>query len=179
MSHEAQQLATNSEGEPYPTGHRWHGLTWGGVVDTFLRQAGLAEATEDSTLQLKYRMSKKGAMMFVAGYIQHSRVYSIGPDPFKLPRKLRAIALGKFGWDFDDAASFPRACAFCVETGREICEDFLRHREEILMAIGRHFLPAAAPKEQREAAKLLTNRLDMDGSFSQWCEDVRVPPSRR
>ena len=63
-----------------------------------------------------YRHSRLGAELVAAGHVVESREYSClrEKDPFSLPRAQRAIALGRSGTHFDDAASFPRAKAACV-----------------------------------------------------------------
>jgi hypothetical protein len=114
-----------------------------------------------------------------AGIIQDSRVYARDSktDPFRLPKLLRGAALkGRF--DMDDSAAFPRAAMHMIPEGKERAREFLTHRRSVLEQIGAHFLPMLGRKEQYEAAKQLTNLLDMDGTMQGWCEQHRVPTTR-
>ena len=61
------------------------------------------------------REATKGVAMREAGHIRGSRVYAVGPDPFACSRRVRAAALARFGLDFDDEASFPRAGAHLIK----------------------------------------------------------------
>ena len=108
-------------------------------------------------------------------------MYGKGADPFKLPKKLRNLALAKFGYDLDDDGSHPRASAYLIAEGRELVQRFLgttggvEHRELVLAAIGERFFPHDDAIMRRKRAKQLINMLEMDGSFQDWCEQWGVP----
>ena len=71
--------------------------------------------------------------------------------------------------------------AAILTTGRALASQMLASdaaREELLQAIGRIFFPSQ-PAVWRERAKVLINRLDMDGSFSKWCSDFGVRDGQR
>jgi hypothetical protein len=118
-----------------------------------------------------------GDQLAAAGYVVSSREYAEGTDPFKMGRRVRALALGKFGIDLDDSASFPRAAQAFIKTGAERAGFFLKHRKRVFLALSEHFFPALLAagdvEGARERVKLLFNLLDMDGSAISWLEDHR------
>ena len=131
----------------------------------------------EGVIEIEYREAAKGAAMREAGHIQDSRVYATGPDPFACSRRVRAAALARFGLDFDDEASYPRAGAHLIGEGRDSVRLFLAHREVVLAAIGLRFFGDAVPAtERRDRAKQLVNMLEMDGTFEAWCDGWSVPP---
>ena len=104
-------------------------------------------------------------------------MYATGPDPFACSRRVRAAALARFGLDFDDEASYPRAGAHLIAEGRGLMRLFIAHREAVLAAIGLRFFGGALPaKERRDRAKQLVNSLEMDGTFEAWCDGWGVSP---
>ena len=58
--------------------------------------------------------------------------------------------------------------------GEPRAREFLAHRKQTLERIGAHFLPMESAQKQYEAAKQLTNLLDMDGTMQGWCDQHRV-----
>ena len=118
-------------------------------------------------LRLQYDFSELGRDLFEAGHVSHSREYARGPDPFKWPRALRKVALGTVK-EADDAAAFPRARLAMDTDGREIGEDFIRNREEILLKFGAFLFPGCGPGEQRERMKVITTAYDMGASPHFW-----------
>ena len=87
---------------------------------------------------LAYRHSELGAALVAAGHVVASREYACdrAADPFSLPRELRAVALGRSGEDYDDAAAFPRAKAACVAPCARQIRQFLAHRRPIMAQMG-------------------------------------------
>ena len=84
-------------------------------------------------LRIEYAYSPLGRSLVEAGHCTGSRVYAIGVDPFKgWPKHMRGAAFHDMGWECDDDAAHPRAKLAMVPEGREITEQFLMHREEIL-----------------------------------------------
>ena len=117
-------------------------VTGAQVIAQFIQRAGNGLRIQtDGTglLEIAYRHSAKGADMVAAGFIADCRLYAVGADPFKLPSLVRALALARFGIDFDDAASFPHALAFLLRVGKKEANFFLMHRKPILAAIGAYF----------------------------------------
>ena len=81
---------------------------------------------EVAWITIQWRLSALGGKLWAAGHICASREYAIGFDPFKgWGRRLRQIALSRFGYDFDDAIAYPSASLFIIEEGRSICKRFL------------------------------------------------------
>ena len=131
----------------------------------------------EGVIEIEYREAAKGAAMRAAGHIQGSRVYATGPDPFACSRRVRAAALARFGLDFDDEASYPRAGAHLIAEGRDAMRLFLAHREVVLAEVGNRFFGGAVPAtERRDRAKQLVNMLEMDGTFEAWCDGWGVSP---
>ena len=89
------------------------------------------QASGEGTLDINYRFSAVGDQLAAAGYVVSSREYAEGTDPFKMGRRVRALALGKFGIDLDDSASFPRAAQAFIKTGAERAGFFLKHRKRV------------------------------------------------
>ena len=137
-------------------------------------------------VDVEYGYAAKGEALIEAGHITCAREYAFGPDPFKLSKKLRQLALARFGYDFDDTGSYPRAGAHLIHTGREMMYSFLGesrlshgevidHRELVLKAIGDRCFPGAENATKRKRAKQLINLLEMDGSYYSWCEEWNIP----
>ena len=92
---------------------------------------------DDVWVTIKWRYSNLGERLVAAGIADGSRGYAIGFDPFKSwGRKMRYLALSRFGLDFDDSAAYPTASLHIIEEARGICKQFLDNEEIILKAIG-------------------------------------------
>ena len=143
---------------------------------------GMMTGDNKGSILIEYRYSAVGEALMDAGHISGSREYAKGADPFKLPKRLRNLALARFGFDLDDDGSHPRASAYLIEEGRELAQRFLgvtggvEHRELVLAAIGARFFPGANLSDRRKRAKQLINMLEMDGSFQDWCVEWGVAP---
>ena len=143
------------------------------LANDFLSHVITAGGT--SFIDIDYRFSPRGQAAVDAGFVAHSREYAVGADPFKLPKRLRGLALARYGLDFDDAAAFPHAGASLLRCGAARARQFLAHREAILRDIAAHFFgPALPAKQGRERAKRLFNILDMDGDFSTWAKEYEA-----
>ena len=154
------------------------GPTLGQQAEAFL--ANVTQSNEDTGyVDIAYTYAEKGWALIKSGHLTYSREYAKGADPFELPKVLRHIALARFGFDFDDAGSYPRAGACLISAGRSLCQHFLQYREHILAEIGKHFFPSLSQLEQRRRAKRLTNLLDMDGSYGSWRAMYGVDRGRR
>ena len=69
-------------------------------------RCGAADREGVAWVSLRYRHSFVGARLIAAGHLTHSRVYAIERyDPFSRPRAVRAAALARFGFDFDDKSA--------------------------------------------------------------------------
>ena len=80
---------------------------------------------------MRYRHSFVGARLIAAGHLTHSRVYAIERyDPFSRPRAVRAAALARFGFDFDDKSAYPTVMLAIFLEGRLVSSGYLRHKEE-------------------------------------------------
>ena len=113
-----------------------------------------------------------------AGWLTGGREYAKGADPFRFPRVIRNRALRRFGWDFDDAASHPRAALRCIGAHQALAAQFLRtaNRECILAQIGERLLPSAMPGgKRRKLAKQLFCTVEMDGTYGGWRVEHNIP----
>ena len=54
----------------------------------------------------------------------------------KLRKKLRSMALARFGLDMDDAASFPTAACHMLSEGRSMATRFVRHKKQVMHELG-------------------------------------------
>ena len=131
---------------------------------------------EDVTwVKIKWKYSRLAERLIASGHVQSSREYAIGFDPFKgWGRKLRHLALRRFGFDFDDAAAYSNASLFFIEVNQSICKQYLDHKDLILKRIGRYYFPSELEETQRERAKQLIHRLDMEGSLEGWLRDWQI-----
>ena len=111
---------------------------------------GATRFEDDHTgwITLRYTFSKMGARLAAAGFVRYSREYAAGQDPFKLPKMVRKLALGRFGLDFDDAASYPTAAAAMFTEGAQISQLFLAGREAIMAEHGRFFFDVATHSDE-------------------------------
>jgi ribonuclease HI len=162
----------------HKNGQAYQGGTYLIIANEYIRKIG-GNGTDKTWVTLTYRHSMKGHMYRKAGVVMDSRVYAVntGIDPFRLPKAIRNAALtGRY--DMDDSASYPRAALHMIPIGAEITDTFLQYRKSILKQIGEHFLPMNPAAEQYEAAKKLTNLLDMDGELQSWYKEHAVPPTR-
>ena len=147
-----------------------------------------------AVIKLEYNLSRLAEALLAAGHISKSREYATRPeaDPFRLPRDLRQIALGKTGADFDDKAAFPSAKAALVRPCRGAVRAFLRDREHIMQSVGNYFLsddlirlrdgetdPQKIERIRRGNVKALFNSIDMDGSLEAWKRAQGVPSGSR
>ena len=149
------------------------------LVTTFLQHVTLDSSDPSmGSISIVYRHSEAAEQMIAAGFIVASREYAVGADPFRLKRKLRALALARFGFDFDDSASFPRAALALLCAGSSRARAFLGARKQILRALAAHYFPGLAASgvagaaEARDRVKKLFNSLDMDGTFGSWLNNT-------
>ena len=93
--------------------------TFGEQATEFLRQViKEGDGRNVGYVDIEYGYAPNGEALQEAGHMFASREYARGADPFKLPKQLRNLALARFGYDFDDTASYPRALALRGETWR-------------------------------------------------------------
>jgi len=132
---------------------------------------------------LAYRHSELGAALVAAGHVVASREYACdrAADPFSLPRELRAVALGRSGEDYDDAAAFPRAKAACVAPCARQIRQFLAHRRPIMAQMGDYVFEGRGltDRERYDRVKALFNALDMDGTLGAWRARVGLRDGER
>ena len=125
--------------------------------------------------------------MVAAGIISRARVYAGRQDPFYLPKRLRYLALAKYGKDLDDDASHSRAAVMLTPVGKSLREKFLDHRETIMAAVAMSCWPKDSSflKEkwkdstQRQKVKTLFHTKDMRGSTLAWCHKQGLSDTTR
>ena len=117
-----------------------------------------------------------GARVIASGHTLRARVYAAGTDPFKgYSREIRGIALGRFGYDLDDASSYPTASLYAIPRRRDEVRIYVTHKKEILKQMGVYFLPNISSEDERkDVVKKLMNRLDMDGGFKGWQDEEKI-----
>ena len=128
-------------------------------------------------VDIEYTHARRTAALVATGWISGGREYSKGTDPFRLTRKLRNIALRRFGYDFDDNASYPRAAFRSIPIHRHLAGILLRNqnREEIMQKLGHIIFPFITSQDSRKLIKHLINLLDMDGTYGGWRHLNQVP----
>ena len=115
-----------------------------------------------------------------AGLVNACREYAVaadsGKDPFHaLPKEVRKVALGRYGFDLDLKAAHPHVKLSMVQPGRAASTHFLQHRDEILYAIGRRFFPTLTREQHKDKAKMLFSAIDMDGSPQGFLDRQHLP----
>ena len=161
-----------------------HGRTRGTLREAaqrFLRRVGAR-----TEVSLAYQHSLLGAELVAAGFVVASREYACRgqPDPFRLPRPVREVALAHRGSEMDDSACYPRACLAVFGAGAYHASQLLAgpNREVILAEVGLHYFgPYMPASERRKHAKQMFNALDNDGSLLGWMEkhDLAMAPPPR
>jgi hypothetical protein len=173
-------LAASPEGTETPVDK--HGNAYGGtnaqIIDRFLQCCGITQ--DAGVVTLRYHHSALGAALVDAGLVNASREYVMGADKSKDPftvlsKRLRQIALGRFGYDLDLSAAHPHAKLSMVESARATAAHFLDHREEILASVGERLFPALTRTQRRDRAKMLFAAIDMDGSFRGFVREQHLP----
>ena len=110
---------------------------------------------EIGSVLVRYWLGHMGTALSDAGLVTTSREIPVPPDwqadPFSLPKKIRAIALGCLD-DFDDDGFPPRARVAMVEPGSRVTKHFIKHRKEILYGMGEKLFPndGVAGRHQRK-----------------------------
>lgn len=163
---EALERPSHSDGQSYH-------LTYRQMCLKLVNAAGCGE--KGGRLLLRYRHSPLGAALVDAGLVADSRLYAVGVDPFKYPKRIRRLCLQKYGVDFDDVAAYPRAKVAIAKCGRSESLAYLSNRECIMEQIGNHFLPSLPAPIRRQHVKVLFNSLDMDGTYEGWRKTSGIP----
>ena len=157
---------------------------WGGyatfrdAANAMIAAAGVTEADPADTkwVLIQYRYGILGERLCEAGHIVASREYAVGFDPFKgWGRWLRHLALARYGYDFDDGASYPTAAAHFCDLGQPVMQRFLAHRKPILYAMAAYYFEGLPADVGYERVKQLIHMLDMDGSMDTWMAEWRIP----
>ena len=134
-------------------------------------------------IDIYYTHGRRTAALVATGWLTGGREYAKGADPFKLPRRMRNLALRRFGHDFDDSASYPRAALHAIPIFKHLASVLLggengENRNEIMKKIGNIILPTSMNKaDKRSKIKHLINLLDMDGTYGGWREIHNISPS--
>ena len=151
--------------------HAGTGLTLGLLALELAAEVGVADEEGVAWVPLRYRHSFVGARLIAGGHLTHSRVYAVERyDPFSRPRAVRAAALARFGFDFDDKSAYPTVMLAIFVEGRLVSGRYLRHKEEVLQSLARHFF-GNSDAVGRGAVKQLFNAMDMGGGPGAWLED--------
>ena len=129
-------------------------------------------------LRVAYKHCERGRDLIEAGHITGAREYAIGVDPFKWSKRVRACALEGVGVGMDDNAAYMRIRMALVDTGREICEKFLRNRECVMGAYGEKLFKEEEVKERRKRMKEITCGYDMDSGPDAWAKVHGNPHGR-
>jgi hypothetical protein len=168
----ALSIPVRKDGQPYGGAYRWR-------IQRLLEHVQMCKgSTITGILVIEYHHSALGAALVNAGFVSSSREYAVGADPFKESKLLRSLALGRFGLDFDDVASYPHARLAIIEAGSDVCRRFLKSRDTIMRQVGAHFFPNdPSPSSRRDKVKKLFNSLDMDGTYKGWRAKVGVSRS--
>ena len=119
-------------------------------------------------LRIEYRHAALGDWLLAAGWVSYSRVYAIGADPSRLPSHIRQVALGRFGWELDDAAAYIRIVALLVLSLRTAVEAFLRSREDIMQGVAQRMLQYLPGRDALAAAKGLFLASIFGGDVFRW-----------
>ena len=142
----------------------------------FLKNLRGSNQHHTTFIDIQYQWSPLGRTLVGAGHITGCRDMAQGrEDPFKHSKILRCQALSKFGFDFDDAGSWPRSGAHFIGAGQGICKYFIRYREAIMAAAAAQFFPRATVAEARNRIKHLISILDGDGSVATWQRMYDLP----
>ena len=129
-------------------------------------------------LRVAYKHCERGRDLIEAGHITGAREYAIGIDPFKWSKPVRACALEGVGVGMDDNAAYMRIRMALVDTGREICEKFLRNRECVMGAYGEKLFKEEDAQERRKRMKGITCGYDMDSGPDAWAKVYGNPYGR-
>ena len=170
---EADKVPSNKHGASY-------GLSYRDMINNYLTHVRVVREGKGQrgSVSLTYRHRGIGAELVAAGVLVGARVYAdeSSADPFvALPKRLRHIALAKYGFDFDDEASHPRAAVRLTRVGRDHRLRFLAYRKTIFSEVSRALWPGDDPSMHRSAVKQLFNAKDMRGSTRAWCDKHGIP----
>ena len=116
-----EAFATTIEADATPKGNTRYNGTYRHIIREYLQKIPTKgeEKTRRGSVHLTYRHTGVGAELVAAGIISGARVYADqDTDPFLLPKTLRHLALNRYGIDFDDEASHPRAAIHLTTRGR-------------------------------------------------------------
>ena len=134
-------------------------------------------------IDIHYSHGRRTAALVATGWFTGGREYAKNADPFKLPRRLRNLALRRFGHDFDDSASYPRAALFVIQIHKHLAGILLGgenggNRNEIMKKMGDIIFPISMNDvDKRSKIKHLINLLDMDGTYGGWRMIHNIPSS--
>ena len=100
--------------KPYKTNKKFNqqyvGKTTATIIYDFLENVKVCEKDNDiGYIDIEYIHSRRTAALVDAGWLTGGWEYAYGADPFQLPKPIRNSALRRFGLDFDDEGSYPRA----------------------------------------------------------------------
>ena len=172
-STEADEIPSNKHGEPYRASYRK-------LIKDFLKNVRDHKVRGGSirgAVTLTYRHKGIGAELVAAGIISGARVYvdEVEGDPFSaLPKKLRHIALAKYGVDFDDDSSHPRAAVDLTHIGSDHRQRFIHNKHAIMSEVASRLWPNQSPLDNKAKVKQLFVAKDMRGSATAWCAQYGI-----
>ena len=153
----------NKKGEPY-------GGNYAFIIHRLLGHVAPPDHHGVGLLSISYWHSALGATLINAGLFVASREYAIGTAPIKWPKRVRALALARFGAESDDSKCHPRALAAVVVPVAELCGFFIRHNKAIVAHLANVAIcpcnPHLPPAEATALLKPLFNALHMDGAVT-------------
>ena len=165
----------NKKGERYGGSYRF-------LISRLIRHVSTADHHGVGLLTIQYRHSELGAVMMDCGVIVASREYAIGAAPIKWPKRIRALALARFGAESDDSKCHPRGLAAIVDPVADLVGFFVRYNKPIITHLAEAALCRHNHHLSLDAAKALLkplfNALHMDGSVRDWIHRLSLlqPP---
>ena len=105
-----EEFALTRAAEEVPRDKHGQAVYGGSYRDIIARYLSRVQRGEGGGyVRVDYRHTKLGAGLKDAGLVSESREYAMRADrlldPFALPKRLRTLALARYGFDFDDAGS--------------------------------------------------------------------------
>ena len=165
LTQEARQIPTRKDGTSY-------GATGAALVQRLLDACQVKCGADGDRsvrwLLLTYRHSALGDWLVASGWVSFSRLYADGADPFRLPSRIRRIALGRFGWELDDAAAYMRIICVLVPDLRPHVAAYLSSKTRIHHELVSALLPHLREADGHTAAKSLFLGSLFGGDVFEW-----------
>ena len=148
------------------------GRTLGETATDLLQRLSETQNTDISTtdetfIRKAWRYSEIGERLWASGHLISQREYASTLDPFLgWGKHVRWAAHARFGVDLDCRQSYPTAGLHMIPEGREACEDYVLHKDEIHEGLGWQWWGDMVRSDVRkDRVKALFNRLENEGSL--------------